>query len=124
MVFTSDKNLSKKCIYEAKRVLDVEAESILNLKKAINDQFVSAINLILEGKGRVIFSGVGKSGIIGRKMAATFSSTGTPAFFVHAGEALHGDLGMITEDDVFIAISNSGETEEVLNLIPSIRRIG
>lgn len=124
MVFTSDKNLSEKCIYEAKRVLDVEADSIQNLKKAVNNNFVSAIKLILEGKGRVIFSGVGKSGIIGRKMAATFSSTGTPAFFVHAGEALHGDLGMITEDDVFIAISNSGETEEILNLVPSIRRIG
>ncbi|MFW6035946.1 MAG: KpsF/GutQ family sugar-phosphate isomerase [Halothermotrichaceae bacterium] len=116
--------LTEKCIQEARRVLDVEAESILALKKSIDDSFLSVVKLISEDKRRVIFSGIGKSGIIGRKMAATFSSTGTPAFFVHSAEALHGDLGMITEDDVFIAISNSGETEEVLRLIPSVRRIG
>lgn len=114
----------EKCISEAKRVLDIEAQSILGLKNTINSQFVDLLKLILNGRGRVIFSGVGKSGLIARKMAATFSSTGTPAFFVHAGEALHGDLGMVTEKDVFIAISNSGETREVLGLIPSIKRIG
>ncbi len=121
---TPKADITEKCINEAKRVLDIEAESILSLKNSINDDFVSVVKMIIAGNGRVIFSGVGKSGLIGRKMAATFSSTGTPAFFVHAGEALHGDLGMITKGDVFVAISNSGETDEVLNLIPSIKRIG
>ncbi|MEJ6951189.1 KpsF/GutQ family sugar-phosphate isomerase [Natronospora cellulosivora (SeqCode)] len=116
--------ISKKCIDEAKRVLEVEAQSILKLKDYISNEFLALISLILEGKGRVILSGVGKSGLIARKMAATFSSTGTPAFFVHAGEALHGDLGMVTNHDIFIVVSNSGETEEVLSLIPSLKRIG
>ena len=112
------------CLAEARRVLEVEAQSVLNLKNSINADFVSVIKLIISSSGRVIFTGVGKSGLIAQKMAATFSSTGTPAFFVHAGEALHGDLGMITKEDMVIAISNSGESEEVLRLIPSIKRIG
>ncbi len=123
-VLTPEEEIAEKCISEAKRVLDIEAESIKNLQTVIDSNFVAVVQLIINGNGRVIFSGVGKSGIIGQKMAATFSSTGTPAFFVHAGEALHGDLGMVTKDDVFVAISNSGETEELLGLIPSIRRIG
>lgn len=123
-LLTPEAKLAERCLFEAKRVLDIEAKSILNLKKSINNDFIAVMQLIIEGDGRVIFTGVGKSGIIARKMAATFSSTGTPAFFVHAGEALHGDLGMVTEADVLITISNSGETEEVLGLIPSIKRIG
>lgn len=120
----SKEEISEKCINQAKKVLDIEAESILNLKKIIKGEFVAVVNLIMESKGRIIFCGVGKSGIVARKMAATFSSTGTPAFFLHAGEALHGDLGMVTKDDILVAVSNSGETEEILALIPSIRRIG
>ncbi len=113
-----------KSLVEARNVLDIEADSVLNLKKSINDNFRDVINVIIKSNDRVVFMGVGKSGLIAKKLAATFSSTGTPAFFVHAGEALHGDLGMITEADVILAISNSGETEELLKLIPSIRRIG
>ena len=119
-----NKEFIDRCLHEARRVLDIEAESIIKLKNNLEDNFISVIQLIRNCRGRLILSGVGKSGLVGRKMAATFSSTGTPAFFVHAGEALHGDLGMVTCDDVFVAISNSGETEEVLGLIPSIRRIG
>jgi len=113
-----------KSLVEARNVLDIEADSVLNLKKSINDNFRDVINVIIKSNDRVVFMGVGKSGLIAKKLAATFSSTGTPAFFVHAGEALHGDLGMIMEADVILAISNSGETEELLKLIPSIRRIG
>lgn len=109
---------------EARRVLEVEATSILKLKESIDNVFRSVLELILASKGRVVFIGMGKSGLICKKLAATFSSTGTPAFFVHAGEALHGDLGMITCEDLIITLSNSGETEEVLQLIPAIRRIG
>ncbi len=119
-----NRELAGRCIEEARRVLDIEAESILNLKNSLNEDFIKVIRLLLECRGRVILSGVGKSGLVARKIASTFSSLGTSAFFVHAVEALHGDLGMITEDDILIAISNSGETEEVLNLIPSVRRIG
>lgn len=121
---SSKKEFAQRCIEEAHKVLDIEARSILNLKNIIKEDFVKLIELIMESKGRVIVSGVGKSGLVGKKIAATLSSTGTPAFFVHAGEALHGDLGMITGADILIAISNSGETEEVLALIPSLRRIG
>ena len=113
-----------KCIREANEVLKIEAEAVLQLKESINDEFKAAIKLIISSEGRVVFTGMGKSGLIAKKLAATFSSTGTPAFFVHAGEALHGDLGMITQDDVIIAISNSGETEELMKLLPAIRRIG
>ncbi|WP_041606632.1 KpsF/GutQ family sugar-phosphate isomerase [Halothermothrix orenii] len=112
------------CLQEARKVLEIEAYSVLKLKDSIGSEFADIVRVILESKGRVIFTGIGKSGLIGQKLAATFSSTGTPAFFVHAGEALHGDLGMVTGDDIIIAISNSGETEEVLSLVPSIRRIG
>lgn len=109
---------------EAKNVLDIEAESVLRLKKTIERDFTEVIRLILNSEGRVVFVGVGKSGIIAKKLAATLSSIGTPSFFVHAAEALHGDLGMITGDDVVIAVSNSGESDELLELLPSIRRIG
>lgn len=117
-------NLIKKSLNKAREALNIEAESVLKLKKSINGNFKKIIQIILHSEGRVVFIGMGKSGLIAKKLAATFSSLGTPAFFVHAGEALHGDLGMITEDDVVIAVSNSGETEEVLDMLPSLTRIG
>lgn len=120
----NNKNKFEESLVQAKKVLDIEAEAVFSLKERINSLFENAMQLIINSPGRVVFTGLGKSGLIAQKLAATFSSTGTPAFFVHATEALHGDLGMITEGDVVIAISNSGETDELINLIPSIRRIG
>ncbi len=105
----------------AKRVLTTEAESIDKLKERINENFLKAIEIIHNSKGRVVVTGMGKSGLIGRKIAATLASTGTPSFFMHPAEASHGDLGMVTEEDVVIAISNSGETEEVIRLIPFLK---
>ena len=119
-----DQDIIENCIQEANEVLNIEAEAVKHLKKSINSKFREAMKMIVSSQGRVVFTGMGKSGLIAKKLAATFSSTGTPAFFVHAGEALHGDLGMITTDDVIIAISNSGETEELMKLLPAIRRIG
>lgn len=108
----------------ARRVLAIEAGAVGRIADRLGDAFVEAVNLILASKGRVIVSGIGKSGHIGRKIAATMASTGTPAYFVHAAEAVHGDLGMITEDDVLIAISNSGENDELLTIVPLVRRRG
>lgn len=108
----------------AKEVLDIEANSILRLKDNINGAFEQAINLLYACKGRVIVTGMGKSGIIGKKIAATLSSTGTPSYFLHPAESTHGDSGIITRDDIIIAISNSGETQELLNLLPLIKRFG
>ncbi len=105
-------------------VLDIERQAIEQLEQYINDDFESACELIYNCKGRTIIIGMGKSGHIGRKIAATLASTGTPSFFVHPGEASHGDLGMITSDDTVILISNSGETGEVISIIPVIKRIG
>lgn len=107
-----------------KRVVDIEAEATTALLQRINDDFATACQLILQCKGRVIVTGMGKSGHIGNKIAATLASTGTPAFFVHPGEASHGDLGMITGDDAVIAISNSGNTDEVVTILPLIKRKG
>ncbi|MCC5826125.1 KpsF/GutQ family sugar-phosphate isomerase [Alkalimonas sp.] len=109
---------------QALQVLQIEATAISQLARFVNDDFNKACQLIMDSPGRVIVSGMGKSGHIANKIAATFASTGTPAFFVHPGEASHGDLGMITKDDVVIAISNSGETGEVLTIIPVLKRIG
>ncbi|TBR81294.1 KpsF/GutQ family sugar-phosphate isomerase [Campylobacter novaezeelandiae] len=106
----------------AKEVFKTEAEAIRHLSKNLDDNFTKAIVLILNTKGRCVVSGMGKSGHIGAKIAATLASTGTPSFFIHPGEALHGDLGMLTCDDVLIAISNSGETEELLKIVPVIKR--
>ncbi|MCR6585063.1 KpsF/GutQ family sugar-phosphate isomerase [Campylobacter insulaenigrae] len=106
----------------AKEVLEIESKTILDLIKHLNDDFIKSIELIFSIKGRCVVTGMGKSGHIGAKIAATLASTGTPSFFMHPGEALHGDLGMLTSDDVLLAISNSGETEEVLKLIPVIKR--
>ena len=108
----------------AKRALRIEASAINALEARIGQSFVDAATLILACHGRVIVSGVGKSGHIGRKIAATLASTGTPAYFVHAAEANHGDLGMITHDDLLIAISNSGESEELVSIIPTVKRQG
>lgn len=105
-------------------VLEIEARSIQELFERIDDDFVRACDIVLACKGRMVVTGMGKSGHIGRKLAATFASTGTPAFFVHPGEAGHGDLGMITENDVVLALSNSGETAEISMIIPVIKRQG
>jgi arabinose-5-phosphate isomerase len=108
----------------AQDVLRMEAEAILELVPRVDANFAAAISLILECPGRTVITGMGKSGIIGRKMAATFASTGTPSFYLHPAEGIHGDLGMVTAADVVIALSNSGETGEILNILPSLRRIG
>ncbi|MFN3235016.1 MAG: SIS domain-containing protein [Gammaproteobacteria bacterium] len=112
------------CLLIAKEVLSTEAQAILALTDRLDEQFTQAIDAMLQCKGRIIVTGMGKSGHIGNKIAATLASTGTPAFFVHPGEASHGDLGMITRLDVVIAISNSGETDEVLALLPMLKRFG
>ena len=108
----------------AKEVFDIEANSILRLKNNIGDNFDKAIEILYSCKGRVIITGMGKSGLIGKKIAATLSSTGTPSYFLHPAESTHGDSGIITRDDVIVAISNSGETQELLNLLPLIKRFG
>lgn len=108
----------------ARKVLRIEAAAILGLVDRIDGDFERAVQLLFECKGRVIVTGMGKSGIICRKIAATLSSTGTSAWFLHPAEAIHGDLGAIREDDVVLALSHSGETEELVRLIESIRRIG
>lgn len=108
----------------ARRVLTIEAEAVSNLVARIDQRFLDAVNLILASRGRVVVSGIGKSGHIARKIASTMASTGTPAFFVHPAEASHGDLGMITREDVLVAISNSGESAELLAIVPLIKREG
>lgn len=108
----------------ANRVFDIEADAILHLKSQINDDFSQSIEAILNTQGRVVICGMGKSGLIGKKIMATFASTGTPCFFMHPGEAFHGDLGMVSPTDVFLALSNSGETEEVIRLLPFLKDNG
>jgi arabinose-5-phosphate isomerase len=111
-------------IDEARRVIRVEADALLAMADRIDTSFEHAIDLIVGSPGRVIVSGMGKSGLVGQKIASTMASTGTPAFFLHPAEGIHGDLGMIMKGDVVIAISNSGETEEILRILPSIKRLG
>ncbi len=108
----------------ARRVLAIEADAVRALIARLDERFLAAVSLILACKGRVIVSGIGKSGHIARKIASTLSSTGTPAYFVHSAEASHGDLGMIQRDDVFIGISYSGESDELLQILPLVRRQG
>jgi len=108
----------------AREVLEIEAAAIRGLIEKLDQQFQHAVEIILNCKGRVTVSGIGKSGHIARKIASTMSSTGTPAYFVHPAEASHGDLGMVTRDDVFVALSNSGETAELLAIVPLIKRQG
>lgn len=109
---------------EAKKVIRIEAEALLALAETINGEFERAVRLILDSRGRVVVTGMGKSGLVGQKIASTMASTGTPAFFLHPAEGIHGDLGMIMKGDVVIAISNSGETEEVVRILPVIKRLG
>jgi arabinose-5-phosphate isomerase len=108
----------------AKRVLRIESEAIAGLIARLDERFENALELLYACKGRVVVTGLGKSGLIGRKIAATFASIGTPSLFLHASEALHGDLGMLTGDDVLLAISSSGETEELIELVESVKRLG
>lgn len=108
----------------AQRTIQLETEAVEQLRSRIDERFVHACELILACKGRVVVVGMGKSGHIGRKIAATLASTGTPAFFVHPAEASHGDMGMITRDDVVLALSNSGTTSEIVTLLPLIKRLG
>ena len=113
-------------IKEAKEVLKIEAEGILNLLDKIGPAFEKAVSIILEikAKGRLIITGMGKSGLVGRKISATLSSTGTPSLFLHPAEAIHGDLGMVTKEDVILAISNSGHTSEINIILPIIKNLG
>ena len=106
----------------AKRVLKIEADAVAALAEKLDSTFEKTIDIIFKSKGRVVVTGMGKSGLVGKKIAATLASTGTPAFFMHPAEASHGDLGMVTSDDVIIAISNSGETAELSGLIPFLKR--
>jgi len=111
-------------IKRAKEVLDIEAKAISGLKKSINRDFRKAVEIILNSKGRVVVSGMGKAGIIAQKLSATLSSTGTPSLFLHSAEAIHGDLGRVTAGDVVIMLSNSGETDEIKKLLPLLKKIG
>jgi len=108
----------------AKRVIEVEAEAISHLTSQLDDQFTQAVEVILNSKGRVVICGMGKSGLIGTKITSTLASTGTQCFFMHPGEAFHGDLGMVASEDIFIALSNSGETDEVIKLLPFLKDNG
>ena len=108
----------------AARTIEIEAQALLALAQRVDGGFIAALRAMLECRGRVIVMGMGKSGHVGRKIAATLASTGTPAFFVHPGEASHGDLGMVMPGDVVLAISNSGESDELAAILPAIRRIG
>ncbi|OGW42520.1 MAG: D-arabinose 5-phosphate isomerase [Nitrospirae bacterium GWD2_57_9] len=109
---------------QAKRVLRIEADAIAALIDRVDHRFEQAVRLILNCKGRVVVTGMGKSGLIGKKIAATLASTGTPALFLHPAEGIHGDLGMVTRGDTVIALSNSGETEELARMLPSLKRLG
>lgn len=114
----------KRWLLEARRVLEIEGRAVAAVAEGLDDRFLDAVRCILNLEGRLVVVGMGKSGIIAKKIAATFASTGTPAFFVHAAEAQHGDLGMITRQDVVLAISHSGETSEVAGILPPIKRLG
>ena len=111
-------------IEQVKEVLKIEAQAILDLMERIGPEFEKAVQMILEAKGRVILTGIGKSGLVGRKIVSTLNSTGTPSLFLHPTEAIHGDLGMVTGDDVILAISNSGQTAEIKNILPILKKMG
>ncbi len=111
-------------IDQVKNVISIEAEGILGLIDRIGPEFEKAVEIILNAKGRVILTGIGKSGLVGRKIAATLNSTGTPSLFLHPAEAIHGDLGMVTPNDVVLAISNSGNTKEINSIIPILKEMG
>src|SRR5690554_8205084 len=122
---TSSSNMSQRqrLIQSALRTIRLEQQAIACLEPRIDDSFISACQMILACPGRVVVVGMGKSGHVGRKIAATLASTGTPAFFVHPAEASHGDMGMITAKDVVLALSNSGTTNEIVTLLPLIKRL-
>ena len=109
---------------QARRCLAIEAKAVESLMERIDGDFDKAIGMILECSGRVVVTGIGKSGLIGRKISATLASTGTPSFFLHPSEGLHGDVGMVTEADIVLALSNSGDTAEMIGLLPALKRIG
>lgn len=111
-------------VEEAKRVLRVEAQSLLDLAERVGESFSRAVELLYRCKGKVVLMGMGKSGLVGRKIASTFASTGTPSFFIHPAEGLNGDFGMLAKEDLIIAISKSGETRELLEVLPLIKRYG
>jgi arabinose-5-phosphate isomerase len=111
-------------IEQVKEVLKIEAQGILDLIDRVGPEFEDAVKMILRAKGRVILTGMGKSGLVGRKISATLNSTGTPSLFMHPAEAIHGDLGMVTKDDIVLAISNSGTTQEINKLLPIIKQMG
>jgi arabinose-5-phosphate isomerase len=113
--------MSKKFLMLARETIAIEIEALETMSRRLDKNFKNVVDIILLSKGRVVVIGMGKSGLIGQKIVATLSSTGTPSLFVHAGEAFHGDLGMIKTDDVAILISNSGETEEVIRLLPFLK---
>ncbi|HXC61180.1 MAG TPA: KpsF/GutQ family sugar-phosphate isomerase, partial [Nitrospiria bacterium] len=110
-------------IEQGKRVLRIEAQAILDLIQRLDERFTQAVELMYRCTGKVVVTGMGKSGLIGKKITATLASTGTPALFLHSAEGIHGDLGMLSRGDVVIAISNSGETEEIIKLLPAIKRL-
>ncbi|MGB9667496.1 MAG: KpsF/GutQ family sugar-phosphate isomerase, partial [Thermosulfidibacteraceae bacterium] len=114
----------REIIEEGRRVIGVEVEEVKRLVDRVDENFARAVRILAECKGRVVFTGMGKSGIIAKKIASTMASTGTPAFFLHPAEGIHGDLGMLTKHDVVVAISNSGNTKEVLEIIPVVKRLG
>ncbi|MEY4748578.1 MAG: hypothetical protein RIQ60_792 [Pseudomonadota bacterium] len=115
---------SARAIAMARQALDIEAAALLGLKDQLGEGFARAVEVVLQCRGRVVVMGMGKSGHVGRKIAATLASTGTPAMFVHPGEASHGDLGMVTPGDVVLAISNSGESDELAAILPALKRLG
>ena len=115
---------AQQLLARGQRVLETEIAAIAAVRERLRDTFVEACRLLHDCKGRVVVSGMGKSGHIGNKVAATLASTGTPAFFLHPAEAGHGDIGMMTADDVFLALSNSGDTPELLTILPVIKRLG
>ena len=108
----------------ARKVLKIEAEAVTKLIKRIDDNFLKAVGLLCKSKGRVVVTGMGKAGIIGQKISATLSSVGTPSLWLHSAEAIHGDLGRVTKEDIIILLSNSGETDEVKRLLPLLKKIG
>jgi len=116
--------LLQEILRHAREVIRIEAESVQGLLDRLDENFVRAVKMLLACQGRVVVTGIGKSGLVGRKIVATLTSTGTPAIFLHPVEGLHGDLGMVTAQDVLMAISNSGETAEIIHLLPSVKKIG
>ena len=114
----------KEILRQAREVIQIEAEAVQGLLDRLDENFVRAVETLLSCDGRVVVTGIGKSGLVGRKIVATLTSTGTPAIFLHPVEGLHGDLGMVTPKDIILAISNSGETAEIINLLPSLQKIG